>query len=115
MFNVGYRLPCDDLMKIKYSANDFQKTHDGSPFDLFHLQNAADGRHSAVHERKTKLLLNWENYLASMIYVAKGIGAISAAKRIAKKRSQLVATRNRAKRSVNSGKPLREEEIVSSL
>jgi hypothetical protein len=96
-----------ELMKIKYSANDFHKPHDGSSFDLLHLQNAADGRHSAVHERKTKILLNWDSYLASMIYVAKGIGAISAARRIAKKRSQLVAARDRAKRSVNSGKPLR--------
>ena len=96
-----------ELMKIKYSANDFQKPHDGSPFDLFHLQNAANGRHDAVHERKTKILLNWDSYLASMIDVTKGMGAISAARRIAKKRSQLVAARDRAKRSVNSGKPLR--------
>ena len=61
----------------------------------------ADGRHAAVHEQKTKLLSNWQKYLNSMLYVMKGIGAMSAAKTIGRARSHLVRARDRARRLVN--------------
>jgi hypothetical protein len=89
------------LIKSKCTAHDFASPHDSTCFNLSNLKIAADGRHAAVHEQKTKLLSDWDRYLASMICVMKGIGAMSAAKTIGRARSHLVRARDRARRLVN--------------
>ena len=89
-----------ELIKSKCSASDFHSPHDAACFDVGNLQIAADGRHAAVHEQKTNLLANWDRYLASMMYVTKGIGAMTAAKTIGRARSFLLLARDRARRSL---------------
>ena len=96
-----------ELIKTKCSANDFKTPHGGTSFDLAHVENAADGRHAAIHEKKSDLLSNWPNFLASMIYVCKGMRSKGAARTIARLRSQLLGAQNWAIRSVNSGQQLR--------
>ena len=90
------------LIKSKCTANDFHSPHDSTCFNLSNIKIAADGRHAAVHEQKTKLLSDWDRYLGSMICVMKGIGAMSAAKTIGRTRSHLLRARDQAKRLVNS-------------
>ena len=36
------------LIKTKCSAKDFQTPHGATCFDLFHVKNAAEGRHATV-------------------------------------------------------------------
>ncbi len=57
-----------------------------------------------MHEQKTKLLANWDTYLASMIYASRGMGSMSAAKRMARVRSHLVDARNRARILVSNSR-----------
>jgi predicted heme/steroid binding protein len=90
-----------ELIKINCTPSDFHAPYDAACFDVSNLQIAADGRHAAIHEQKTNLLANWDRYLGSMIYVTKGIGAMTAAKTIGRARGHLVRARDRAKRLVN--------------
>jgi hypothetical protein len=91
------------LIKTKCSAKDFQKPHGATCFDLFHIKNAAEGRHATVHEKKTDIISNWHNFLASMAYVCKGMHSKRAARTIAR----LLGAQNWAIRSLNSGQQLR--------
>ena len=93
-----------ELIKINCTASDFHSPHDAACFDVGNLQIAADGRHAAVHEKKTNLLANWDTYLASMIYASRGMGAMSAAKTIGRVRSHLVHARNRARTLVSNSR-----------
>ena len=93
-----------ELIKKKSTATDFHAPHDAACFDLSNLQIAADGRHAAIHEQKTNLLANWDRYLASMIYASRGMGAMSAAKKMARVRSHLVHARNRARTLVSNSR-----------
>jgi hypothetical protein len=90
-----------ELIKINCTAADFHSPHDAACFDVSNLKVAADGRHAAIHEQKTNLLANWDRYLHSMMYVTKGIGAMTAAKTIGRARGHLVRARDRARRLVN--------------
>jgi hypothetical protein len=90
-----------ELIKSKCTATDFHSPHDAACFDVSNLQIAADGRHAAIHEQKTNLLANWDRYMASMMYVTKGVGAMAAAKTIGRARSFLLLARDRARRLVN--------------
>lgn len=89
-----------NLVFANCSSADFKSPHDGTPFDMTHLQIAVDGRHDAVHEQNPGTILNWDRCLASMIYVSKGIGANQDAIRIAKVRSELIGARNRTMREM---------------
>ena len=93
-----------ELIKSKCTATDFHAPHDAACFDLSNLQIAADGRHAAIHEQKTNLLANWDRYLASMINASRGMGAMSAAKKMARVRSHLVHARNRARTLVSNSR-----------
>jgi hypothetical protein len=97
------------LLKTKCSSTDFQKPHGATCFDLFNVKNAAEGRHAAIHEKKTDLLLKWEHFLASMIYVCKGIRSKRTARTIAKVRSLLIRAKECAIRSllIAGSNPLR--------
>ena len=90
-----------EIIKIKFTAADFQTPYGGTHFDMSHVENAADGRHSACHDRYTKILSNWENYIDSMIYVLKGMASRRAARiKIKTIRRQLLRARDRARRQV---------------
>ena len=97
------------LIKTKCSATDFQKPHGATSFDFYHLKNAAEGRHAAIHEKKADLLLKWEHFLASMVYVCKAMQSKRAARAIAKIRSFLIRAKECAIRSllIAGSNPLR--------
>ena len=90
-----------EIIQMKFTAADFRTPYGGTQFDMSHVENAADGRHSACHDRYTKILSNWENYIDSMNYVLKGMASRRAARiKIKTIRRQLLRARDRARRQV---------------
>jgi hypothetical protein len=90
-----------EIIKMKFTAADFRTSYGETHFDMSHVENAADGRHSACHDRYTKILSNWENYIDSMNYVLKGMASRRAARiKIKTIRRQLLRARDRARRQV---------------
>ena len=90
-----------EIIQMKFTAADFRTPYGGTQFDMSHVENAADGRHSACHDRYTKILSNWESYMDSMIYVMKGMASRRAARiKIKTIRRQLLRARDRARRQV---------------